>query len=186
MQRGPRDVPLEGDAAHDPVHHDAIEPIEHEPELLGRLDEQEVVEFVDVVFVQERAVDGLCLRRPSIRGGRVHAVQVVREPPAEHRDGGGDHHEGQHQTGAGLMPAARACHRRQELMEPAVLGRESEKAAGQGKQSQDHQGTDHDHRRFMDVRFRVMVHAGFSVEGQIGQAEHIERGQKRSDRGHAV
>ena len=50
----------------------------------------------------------------------------------------------------------------------------------------DHQRTDHDHRGFMDMFFGVMVHAGRAIERQIGQAEHVEGGQKRADGGHAV
>ena len=32
----------------------------------------------------------------------------------------------------------------------------------------------------------VMVHARRAIKGQIGQTEHIKRGQKGAERGHAV
>ena len=81
------------DCADDTVEDDAIEPVERQSQFLGRLDEEEIEQFVDVILVHERLIQDPRLRRPSVRGGRIHAVQIMGQGPAEEGDAAGDHHE---------------------------------------------------------------------------------------------
>src|SRR5512146_3076872 len=115
------------DRTYDTVHHDPVEPIEPEPQLLCRLDKDEVVEFIDIVFIQERVVDRSSVGRPAIRGRRIHTVEVMSQSPPEQRDAGGDHHESHDEPGAYLVFPACTGDRREELMEQAMLGGKSDK-----------------------------------------------------------
>ena len=47
----------------------AIEPVEQFAKPLRRFDKQRVVEFVDIVFVQQRRIQTAAFGWPSARGG---------------------------------------------------------------------------------------------------------------------
>ena len=74
----------------------------------------------------------------------------------------------------------------QELMKPSGFRRDAGKTTDDSQHAQGDQRPDHNRRRLMDVRSRVMIHTRVAVERQIGQAEHVKRRQKRADRPHAV
>jgi hypothetical protein len=174
------------DGADDAVQDHSIEPVERKAQFFRRLDEQDIVEFVDVVFVQQRRIQDAGLRRPPLRGGRVHAVQVMGQGPSEEGDAAGDHHQHQNQAGTGVMFRAGAGRRREKIMQPAVVRRKSDEPPGERQDAQYHQRSDHDDRRFMDMFFGVVVHAGFAVKSQIGEPEHIKGGQQRADGSHGI
>src|SRR5207302_3982356 len=70
-----------------------VELAEQRAEILGAVHEEGVVNFVDVVFVENHPVETAHLPRNPFGSESLGAVELIREPDAGYRNGNGGKHQ---------------------------------------------------------------------------------------------
>ena len=113
------------------------------------------------------------------RGAQL--VEIVRREPAPERDQGRHGHQNirQHCRLMSLRGSpSQGDYGTQELMERAVLQAARDHAnetSDHGQKGKDHEGRQHDRRRFMDVMCGMLVDARRAIEREVQKPGHVKR-----------
>src|SRR6516162_3119463 len=164
-----------------------VEKSERGAEVLDAVYEQCVVEFVDVILINEKLVKAR--PRSGDLGVQVRELQVetVGEPDTESGNSHGNRHQEKFDD-QGMMRELNcasfrnyaAQNRFEEFLERAFAtpkSRESDPAADDGEERENREGNGHRFGRFMDVLLHLVGNAREPKESQVKEPEHIEGGQ---------
>src|ERR1700719_744866 len=192
------------------VDHRAVESTEREAEILRTVHEKRIVNFIHVIFVEYQLVETIQALRDFAGEVGALDVEVPREADARKGDRNRcDHQDDFFGGGNGscflqfLFNSLPFCLRlhwplvpkkgdsaifpgvgldtddwREELFESAA---DSDPAANDGQDCEDHERDKHGIGRFVDVVLHVVVHSRLAVEGEEEQAEHVKGGHAGGD-----